>query len=158
MSAVFSGYEHIRSTFFSQGLFSVLNTDPELSQGRTMKKKKWKIWPNHGFKSPMEQSGIFFVSNNGKGVNPHISVSHYPHHFPIISDLIDVEELVDCKTVFLFRWRTGARVVKRLWKEWGDNENGEWKWGVSFLAWLAHDFEGKNDNNNNNNKTDCFAV
>ena len=96
---------------------------------------------------------FFFVSNNGKGVNPHISVSHCPHHFPIISDLIDVPEPVDCKTVFLFRSRTGARVVKRLWKEWGDNENGEWKWGFSFLAWLAHDFEGKNDNNNN-----CFAV
>ena len=100
-----------------------------------MKKKNGKFGQNHGFKSPMEQSGIFFfVSNNGKGVNPHISVSHCPHYFPIISDSIDVSKLVDCKTVFLFRSRTGARVVKRLWKEWGDNENGEWKWGFSFLA------------------------
>ena len=99
-----------------------------------MKKKIENLVKIMGLNPLWNNPVFFFVSNNGKGVNPHISVSHCPHYFPIISDSIDVSKLVDCKTVFLFRSRTGARVVKRLWKEWGDNENGEWKWGFSFLA------------------------
>jgi len=109
-------------------------------------KKIENFGQNHGFKSPMEQSEL-------------IPTSPFPIALTIFQSSqiwsMFPEELLDCKTVFLFRSRTGAWVVKRLRKVWREYENGEWKWGFSFLAWLAHDFEERKRRQQQQNRLFC---